>query len=136
MKVSDLAQLLFQDPEFVMSYSKFHPEVQNDLDSIVFDLWNRIKDCELHKTEYGYFGVDKDSDILPWLNGFFIIPTMRNKETVTKFWKDVENELGNCFMSGVYTKNTKAINFLKKHGKIMKETEDKTIFYFNKSGGI
>lgn len=57
----------------------------------------------------GYYGIDGKS-----LTGFFIKPENRNKETITKFWNEIESNFTNDYYCGLYTKNTRAIEFIRK----------------------
>jgi hypothetical protein len=57
----------------------------------------------------GYYGI-KGSQ----LAGFFITPENRNKQVMSKFWTEIENKFTKDFYCGLYTKNTRAINFIRK----------------------
>lgn len=121
-----LAQLLFQDPEFVINYTLYHPEVENDIDSVVFDVWNKIKDLKIHQKEYGYFAIDDKSDIINWVVGFFVLPGFRKNNTLME---DIKKETNELFLVAVSNTNERAIKYLNKHCKVMKQDMEKTIFY-------
>lgn len=125
MKISNMAELLFQDPEFVMNYSQFHPEVENDFDSVVFDMWNKIKDLQIHEKNYGYFAIDK-KDVINWVVGFFVLPEFRKNHTLIE---DIKKETQEIFCVAISNTNLKAMKFITKHCEIMKKDQDKTIFY-------
>lgn len=126
MNISKLAELLFQDSEFVSNYSLYHPEVDNDLDSVVFDMWNKIKDLKIYEKEYGYFAIDDKSDIINWVVGFYVLPKYRKNNTLME---DIKRETKELFIVAVSNTNERAIKFLNKHCKVMKKDMDKTIFY-------
>lgn len=126
MKLSDLAEMLFQDPEFVMNYSKYHPEVSNDLDSVVFDIWEKIKDLRIYEKEYGYFAIDDKADVINWVVGFFVLPEFRKKNTLME---DIKKETNGLFMVAVSNTNKRAMKYLEKHCIMMKQDTVKTIFY-------
>ena len=126
MKIHDLAQFLFQDPDFVIRYGQYHPEIGDDLDSVVLDVWDKIKDLEIHEKEYGYFAIDRKSDVANWVVGFFVLPEFRKKNTLMD---DIKKETDGLFFVGILNQNTRAWNFLNKHCNIMNKDEVKTIFY-------
>lgn len=59
-----------------------------------------------------YFGREKTK--LVTLTGFFIMPEFRTKEFVTDFWRIVRSKMPSTFYCAVFTKNERAIKFLKK----------------------
>lgn len=126
MKISELAEMLFQDPEFVMNYSQYHPEVYNDLDSVVFDMWDKIKDLHIHRKEYGYFAIDDKTDCVNWVVGFFVLPEFRKNHTLLE---DIKKETNGLFMVAISNTNERAIKFMEKHCNIMTKDNTKTIFY-------
>lgn len=131
MTISELAELLFQDPEFVNNYSMYHPGISNDIDSVVFDIWGKIKDLKIHQKEYGYFAIDDKSDIIKWVVGFFVLPDFRKNNTLME---DIKKETDGLFMVAASNTNERAIRFLNKHCIVMRKDMDKTIFYSKKRG--
>lgn len=127
MTKQDLREMFSTDKDLI---EKWHIRSGNGIEVCVEDTWNVICNHDLYKLDYGYFSIEKN--IVPSLGGFFIKPEMRNKETVSKFWNDVESKFETGFFAGVYNKNKPAINFLSKKGKIAMNTEDGTIFYIEK----
>jgi hypothetical protein len=122
-----LKQLFEMDNDLI---TKYHIVAGEGLDSCVDNTWNIIKDLNKIKKDYGYYSVDYN-DILPAMVGFFIKPEMRNKETVARFWNDVETTMANMpFITSVYNKNEPAVRFLTKKGKILEKTNTQCTFYF------
>jgi hypothetical protein len=126
MKLGDLAEMLCQDPEFVHNYSQYHPEVENELDSVVFDIWGKIKDLRIYEKEYGYFAIDDKTDVINWVVGFFVLPDFRKKNTLIE---DIKKETNSLFMVAISNTNKRAMRFLEKNCTIMKQDMEKTIFY-------
>jgi len=80
----------------------------------------------------GFFGSEKFYDTKA-LTSFFIIPKARNKYILNQFWNNINNHFDNDrFLCGIYSKNTRALNFLfKNQGKILIECPDSFILEFN-----
>jgi len=57
----------------------------------------------------GYYGISGSS-----LTGFFITPENRNKEVISAFWNEVESKFTKDYYCGLYNKNTRAIEFIRK----------------------
>lgn len=125
MNKHDLNELFKTDSEFINNYSMFHPEVESNLEAVVEDNWNKIKDLNIVNTEYGYFAVD-NSDVVPWIVGFYVKPEYRKNNTLEL---DIKEATSGMFLTCVSNTNTRAINFLTKFCKIMNKDNIKTVFY-------
>lgn len=67
----------------------------------------------------GYFGLQRLVEG-NFLTGFFISPAVRRRPVVKAFWSIITNEFkGLPFACGVYAKNTRAVSFLEKSGKLL-----------------
>jgi len=75
----------------------------------------------------GYYGVEKFGK-LDFLTGFFLKPENRSKEQISKFWNEVDSKFTNGYLSGVYSKNTRAIEFLNKKATSSYKLDDIVIF--------
>jgi hypothetical protein len=74
----------------------------------------------------GYFGLEGDS----FLSGFFLKPEFRSKKDINNFWNIIDNVFDNKpYYSGVYLKNTRAIKFLSKKGRVVLEVPDKGLVF-------
>lgn len=124
----DLYKLFEKDIEFINNYSMYHPNVENNLESVVNDTWIKIADLEHFRTSYGYFAIDR-KDVVPWIIGFYVTPEFRKNNTLIE---DMKRETGNLFMTAVSNTNLKAINFLSKYCKQLSKDNEKTIFYYIK----
>lgn len=71
----------------------------------------KIFGIEIDGNKEGYF-VFKDSLLI----SFGINIKHRNKETLSIFWNEIKERIGNKFNSMLYSHNTRAINFLIKGG--------------------
>lgn len=59
-------------------------------------------------TEYGRY-----------VNLIFVKPSHRTREFMSRFWRRVQESVGNPFYSAVYTKNLPAVDFYRKRGGAM-----------------
>lgn len=76
----------------------------------------------------GFYGIEKNG----WINnltGFFLKPEYRNKEQITKFWTEVDGNFNKDYFIGVYSKNTRAIEFLNKKTTTKYESNDIVMFH-------
>ncbi len=86
--------------------------------------------------EVGFYGTES-CKTEKFLTSFFIRPEYRKESFIKDFWDNVKSSIGDtAYYTGVYTKNTRAINFLKKKGKIImsgtnKEGNDYVVFELN-----
>lgn len=82
----------------------------------------------------GFYGTEMDC----FLSTFFVKPKYRKKEYMKEIWEIMTNSFQSTFHSALYSKNTKAIDFLKKNGGniystiIHNENEPFVIIVFNK----
>lgn len=72
----------------------------------------------------GYYGIDGIS-----LTGFFIVPEERNPDTINLFWKEVKEKFNGDFYCGLYNRNTRAINFVRKQTIIQEYPVEQGIFF-------
>lgn len=80
----------------------------------------------------GYYGIERGL-ATDFLTGFFIKPENRTKDTIEKFWKEVEQHFNRDFYVGVYKKNTRAIKFLNKKTTNKHEIKDAVFFKVQRS---
>jgi hypothetical protein len=86
------------------------------------------------ENDVGFFGIEESGE---YLTTFFINPKNRNKEDIKVIWNTMLEALKPNFKSGLFKKNTPAINFfLKNEGRMIAEgkhnNEDYIIFEFNR----
>lgn len=114
----------------------FHIYSGKGLDSCVE---KTFQDLSSIKENYNFFKVVSDNNLIGFfgieylgnmnaLTGFFIKPEYRknNKE----FWNLIKKEIkSNSFLCGIYKKNTRASDFLKKmNGKLIATTPEGLVF--------
>lgn len=105
------------------------------VDRTISDL-EKAKNFSFHKItvdnkEVGFFG--KESFGQDWLTGFFLVPEYRGSKGVEIFKDRVFAEFSPFFMCGLYTKNTRAINFIKKlGGHVVFQNDEQTILGVSK----
>lgn len=92
----------------------------------------QVYSLEENEEVIGYFGIE----IGTYLTGFFIKPEYRNSKYIKEFWNIVNNMFNQKqFYCGVYKKNDRAIEFLKKNnGKLWIETSEGVFYVFNQGG--
>lgn len=79
----------------------------------------------VNERRVGFFGTESFKED-KFLTSFFIKPEYRKKEVVEKFWDLVGAAIGKRkYLTGVYAKNTRAINFLNKKGSMVMEGTNK-----------
>lgn len=106
---------------------KYHVKAPNTLWECVDDTvskLNQAKDFKFyvirdeHRGIVGYIGKEVCGDDI-FLTSFFIMPYFRTKERVEQFWKIASTFIGDNFMCGIFDKNTRAMNFLKRKGEVV-----------------
>lgn len=129
MNKQDLFDLYSLDPEL---YEKWHIRAGEGIEVCVDDTWNIIKDHELYLFDFGYFSIDRVSDIAPTLCGFFIKPEHRNTEGKQQFIKELYKAMPKIFLSGLHNKNIRGIKFLEKlpGARLITTTDSYTYFVF------
>lgn len=114
MTRDDLYKMYESDAEFI---TKYHIMSEHGLDACVDHNWEVIKDLEHHEYPWGYFGVDRKTDIVPMLTGFFIYPEFRGK---VDFWSEVDKSMGfSVYLAATFTENIPANKFLSKRGRLL-----------------
>lgn len=78
-------------------------------------------ECTLDDKFIGYFGVEHISlsgGKIQMLNGFFLLPEYRTKEVKEAFLKCISKKItdGKGFITGIYSKNERAIRFFESMG--------------------
>jgi hypothetical protein len=107
------------DDEEIIEYYDRSVGVKSTLDAInniVEKIKNNYSDAIIYGIIFegkkiGYF-VYRDNLLV----SFGISVKHRNKETLTVFWEQIKNRLGNNFHSLLYSHNIRAIEWLKKSG--------------------
>lgn len=107
---------------------KWHIESGNGLEQCVERTYKDLKSANvaIFKLDYnndlaGYFGIEGGN----FLSGFFLKPEFRKKPFVELFWSEVDKQFKDpIYYAGLYKKNTPAINFLSKRGKVYLEFDD------------
>ena len=85
--------------------------LSNDVDKTTFHLY-AVKDGD---KEIGFFGKEL-VDEKPFLTTFYIYPDYRTKDCKEEFLKLIFSELGDEFVTAVYAKNTRALNWFIRNG--------------------
>lgn len=122
-----LTELFATDSELLSKYHILAPNSAEVCAERTFtDLINA--DIKIHLIEknnevIGYYGIEGSS----FLTGFFIKPTHRNKETIERFWKQVDSHFNKDYFVGLHSKNTRAIDFINKKS-IIKYELDGSVF--------
>lgn len=108
---------------------EYHIKAGSGLEECVRDTVERLHGCnelEFYLLEdedgyfVGYFG--KEGNVL---TTFGIVKEYRNKEVSDGFWKVVKENMGGEIICGLYNRNTRAIEWLKKNGAIkISDVED------------
>lgn len=106
-----MTELFNTDMELLSTYHVLAP---NSAEVCAERTISDLKDCYVYTYEkngqiIGYYGI-KGSQVA----GFFITPENRNKEVITEFWNEVESHFHKEYYCGLYNKNTRAINFIRK----------------------
>lgn len=105
-----LTELFNTDKELLSTYHILAPNsaevcAERTLDDLKGSyVYSFEKDDEV----IGYYGINGLS-----LTGFFIKPSNRNKETITKFWNEIESNFTKDYYCGLYNRNTRAIKFIR-----------------------
>lgn len=125
----DLYSLYSSDPELV---EKWHIKAGEGIDICVEDTWNIIKEHELYLFDFGYFSIDRYSDIVPTLGGFFIKPDYRTSQGKQQFIDELCKTMPKIFFSGLHNKNIRGIKFLEKlpGARLITTTDSYTYFVF------
>lgn len=123
MTEADLFQFFSSDSDLLENW---HVMSGKGITTCTEDTWAIIEDLEKHLYPWGYFAIDRNSDIIPLLTGFFIYPEFRGK---IDFWNEVNKHIGfSVYIAGVYNKNIPANRFLSKQGRIFKSDELRTFY--------
>lgn len=94
--------------------------VESCANRTIDDLQQCGEDLKLYQIDNGcVFGTELDGD---YLNLLYIRPSFRNKDSMKDIWKTIRSTLSKKFVTSLYPKNTRAINFyLKNKGQILLE---------------
>ena len=110
----------------------YHGNVGWTVQMCVDDTWSKIQNHELYLYDFGYFSIDRDGDIVPYLGGFFIKPECRNIENKQLLYKEICSKMPGIFLSSIHNTNEKAIRYLCQcpGSEIVTVTEKYTYFVF------
>lgn len=109
MTKQDLFNLYSTDLNFISTY---HGNTGWSIEQCVNDTWNLIKNHELYLYDFGYFSIDRDNDIVPRLEGFFIKPSHRNTENKQLLYREICSRMPGVFLSCLNNQNIKGVKFL------------------------
>lgn len=106
-----LTELFKTDEELL---SKYHVLAPNSADICAERTLNDLNGSEIHLVKrdenvIGYYGINGTQ-----LTGFFITPDMRNSSIIGEFWNEIESNFEKDYFCGLYNKNTRAIEFIRK----------------------
>jgi len=90
-------------------------DVETTFDLSSFNFYEVYEGPELA----GYFGTEFGK----YVNLIFVKPEFRNSGFMKEFWTAVEDSVESPFYTAVYSKNTPAIEFYRKHGEKIKDFE-------------
>jgi len=123
------------DPELCEKWHIAAPATLEDcVDRTLQDLENTDNTFKVFKVldgdnVAGFFG----QEIGNYLNLFFIHPKYRNKEKVSEIWSLVSGQFPSPFFTAVYSKNSRAINFYSKNGRILDDSDHYKTFILRNS---
>lgn len=110
--------------------SKYHILAPNSAEVCAERTFNDLinADVKIHLIEknnevIGYYGIEG----VAFLTGFFLKPEHRNKEMIHYFWNKVDSHFNKDYFVGLYTRNTRAIDFVNKKA-ISKYELDGSVF--------
>ena len=118
------------DSELVSKYHVTPGKLSDCVDRTVSDLLNNnvnVYKIQVNDKFIGYFGESEGK----YLNGFFVMPKERKNNA--DVWNVIKAHFSGSFKTAVFSKNTRAIKFLKKNNcKIIEavDTEDGAGFVF------
>ena len=127
IKYEDTLRYYFaMDKELIDEY---HIEAPNTIDACVERTLEDISALQhyvmFNEPGMFYFGVEDGKH----LTSFFIAPEQRTKEGIEHFWTNVEFILGNEFICGLYKKNIRAIEFIKRAGGVSRLEVENGIYF-------
>lgn len=105
-----------------------------------------LEDIKLASPDFLFNTVNQDGQLVAYfckdtdeyLAEIFVKPLYRKKEFMKDFWDQIVNSMKDPFYTAIYKKNTPAIEFYSKHGKIIQELDlddgHAVIFEFKKVG--
>lgn len=111
MEREELIELFKSDTDLL---SKYHILAPNSAEVCSQRTIEDLNGSEIFKFEkdgklIGYFGIKGSC-----LTGFFVSPENRNFKTLSEFWKEIESKFTKDYYCGLYIKNTRAIEFIRK----------------------
>lgn len=88
--------------------------------------YSRDYHCKFVRLDHGYIFYTKPRRWFQrrMLVSFCLKPEHRNRTSTELFWKEIVKHMGKRFMCYLYSKNTRAINFLLKGGMKVEKTND------------
>lgn len=131
MNKQNLTDLFSTDSDLLC---KYHVLAPNTAEVCAERTLNDMKEANviIHLIEkndeiIGFYGIEKNK-LYNNLTGFFLKPKYRTKEHITDFWNKVDANFDKDYYVGVYSKNTRAIEFLSKKTTTKYEHKDIVVF--------
>lgn len=123
----------FKDDIHLLDYFGPLSKVENNADAALVIYLNLVqyskeykKRCRFKRFDIGYVFFIKPKWF--WnknkLVSFCLLPQSRTTEGVGLFWRKIKDYVGNHFTCCLYSKNTRAINFLLKGGMKIKKSNE------------
>lgn len=107
-----LTELFSTDEDLLTKYHILAPDTaENCASRTISDMkGNYVHSYEKDGEIIGYYGINGNQ-----LTGFFIVPEHRNSSVLCDFWNKIESNFNQPhYFCGLYTKNTRAIEFIRK----------------------
>jgi hypothetical protein len=124
-----LIKLFATDSELL---SKYHILAPNSAEVCAERTFNDLQESkvQVHLIEQngeviGYYGIEGTA----FLTGFFLTPENRTPAMIELFWRRVEKHFDKDYFVGLYTKNTRAINFMNKKTTEKYETKNDVVLF-------
>lgn len=125
-----MIELFSTDQELLSTY---HIEAPNTAEVCAERTWKDLQDSdvELHLIEkngkvIGYYGIERSP--MQCLTGFFLTPENRNAAMIELFWGKVNQHFDSDYFVGLYSKNTRAIDFMNKKTQTKYEVDNIVLF--------
>jgi len=124
-----LAKLFSTDSDLL---SKYHILAPNSAEVCAERTFKDLQDSKVvvHLIEQngeviGYYGIEGTA----FLTGFFLTPENRTSSMIELFWRRVEKHFDKDYFVGLYTKNTRAIDFMNKKTTEKYETKNDVVLF-------
>jgi hypothetical protein len=131
MNKEQLTELFNTDPELLSTYHILAPNsAEVCAEKTLGDMNEANVDIHLVKKNeeiIGFYGIEKN-ELYNNLTGFFLKPEYRTKENVTELWNKIDENFDKDYYVGVFSKNTRAIEFLSKKTQTKYEHNNVVVF--------